>query len=499
MQFNGWMLDVARDQSPRVDALISLFRRSHAAGYNAVGLYLEHRFGYPSAPWAAGPGCLTPADAKVLSASARAAGVRLIAFLNTLGHMEGFVRSEGGRHLAEGEETHSVQICPSRDECVRFARGLVEDALAAFDDEWVHLGGDETKQLGQCPQCASRAASIGKAGIYAEYFGPLCRWVLERGRRPCLWADMLIEHPAALDALPRETLLFDWQYFNRPHKTTAMLRERGFDVICCPSIQSYNSGWCFLDETRHLIDEHADDARRLGALGVLVTTWEFTYFSTFESVAPLVFAAGRRLAAGDDWRSATAFEGGEAYAQAAEILGVQVPAAARLLAPGSWRLLREHLVMRQNPFSLWRMWRGEACGPVGDEILRRLDAASGLLPAEHALRFPIELHRVAVEWVRLVEHAAQAYSAGNLPSCAAILEDGPQLLERLRPHLTRVAEGGGSRADLARLDRLQVQARATCDRLRALPADGPWRPAFETLVHDRCIPGDQAAWRCRWD
>lgn len=499
MQFIGWMLDVARDQSPRLDALESLLRRSRAAGYNAVGLYLEHRFAYPSAPWAAGPGCLVPADAKVLSARARAAGLRLIPFLNTLGHMEGFVRSEGGRHLAEGAETYSVQICPSREECCRFARGLVEDALAAFDDEWVHLGGDETRQLGQCPFCAERAASIGRVGIYAEYFGRLCRWVLERGRRPCLWADMLIEHPAALDALPRETLLFDWQYFNRPHKTTAMLRERGFDVICCPSVQSFNSGWCFLDETRRNIDEHAEDVRRLGTLGVLVTTWEFTYFSAFESVAPLALAAGRRLSAGADWRAAIAAEGGEAYAQAAEILGVQVPAAAKLLAPGTWRLLREHFVMRQNPFSLWNAWRSEACGAAGDEILRLLDAASAALPAEHVLRFPIELHRVAVEWVRCVERAYRRYEARDVSGCAAELDAGLEQLETLRPHLARIAAEGGSRADPARLDRLNAKAREVYERLRALAASSNWRPAFETLTHDLHIPGDQAAWRCKWD
>lgn len=499
MRFNGWMLDVARDQSPLVETLNSLLRRSRAAGYNAVGLYLEHRFAYRSAPWAAAPGCLTPEDAKALSASARAAGLRLIPFLNTLGHMEGFVRSEGGRHLAEGEETFSVQICPSRDECIRFARGLVEDALAALDDEWVHLGGDETRQIGQCPLCAARAASVGKAGIYAEYFGQLCRWVLERGRRPCLWADMLIEHPAALDALPRETLLFDWQYFNRPHKTTAMLRERGFDVVCCPSIQSYNSGWCFLDETRRNIDEHAEDARRLGALGVLVTTWEFTYFSAFESVAPLVLAAGRRLAAGEDWRAAITAEGGEAYARAAETLGVQIPAVSRLLAPGTWRLLRENFVMRQNPFSLWIAWRSEACGAAGDELLRLLDAASAPLPAEHVLCFPIELHRVAVEWVRYVERAYRHYEARDVSGCVAALDSGAEQLERLRPHLARIAAGGGSHADLARLDRLQAKARIACARARALPESSNWRPAFEMLVHDLYIPGDQSAWRCRWD
>ena len=71
MKFVGWMYDVAREQSPREDLLTKLLERSAAAGYNAVGLYLEHRFAYPSAPFAAGPGCLTPETVRRLDAALR--------------------------------------------------------------------------------------------------------------------------------------------------------------------------------------------------------------------------------------------------------------------------------------------------------------------------------------------------------------------------------------------------------------------------------------------
>jgi hypothetical protein len=48
MKFLGWMYDIAREQSPRLDVLTEMLQRSRAAGYNAVGLYLEHRFAYAS-------------------------------------------------------------------------------------------------------------------------------------------------------------------------------------------------------------------------------------------------------------------------------------------------------------------------------------------------------------------------------------------------------------------------------------------------------------------
>jgi hypothetical protein len=423
-----------------------------------------------------------------------AAPVRLIPFLNTLGHLEGFVRSEGGQWLAEGPSTPgNEQICATRPECAAFARDLVVDALDAFDDEWMHLGGDETRQLGQCPACAARVAEIGAAGLYAEYYAPLCRFVLERGRRPALWADVLLNHPEALALLPRSTLLFDWQYSSRPGPTTARLRQAGFDVVCCPLVHTAVAGWCHLAATQQNVDEHAADAAAQGALGVLVTTWEFFHFSDVFAALPVIYAAGRRLARGADWDVALEAEGGAGYAAAADLLGNRVPATAALLAPGQWRLLRERLVIRQNPFSLWQAWRGEVCGPPGDVILELCDAARERLPAQHPLNGPLNLHSAAVMWVREVERAAQAYARRAADETDAYLTSAAQALAALRPWLQSVATRGGSSADVTRLEVLLQKVEVARMRIRALLPGAPQRPAFAVLVQDGYVPGDQIA------
>jgi hypothetical protein len=498
MEFTGWMYDIAREQSPSAELLADWTRRSATAGYNAVGLYLEHRFAYPSAPWAAGPNCLTPEVTKRLIADSRTAGgPRLIPFLNTLGHMEGFIRAEGGQSLAESEPGFgSAQICATRPDCAAFARRLVADILDVFDDEWVHLGGDETNQLGRCPACAERVARIGPGGLYGEYYGPLCRFVLERGRRPCLWGDMLLLHPDALDAIPRETIIFDWQYFSRPRESTKLFRNRGFDVVCCPSVQSYNSGWCFLNDTQRNIDEHAEDARAAGARGVLVTTWECMWFTQYAAILPLILAAGRRLAREEDWPAALAAEGGEPYARAAELLGNGIPAASAFLKPGTWRQLRDRLVIRQNPFYLWRDWRAEACGTPGDEVLRLCADLEPLLAKAPALRFPTTLHEVAVAWVRTVEESYQAYRNHQTATCVSSLEEGRGVLKRLQPGLENALASGGSAADLRRLDLLLRKVDQVCERVSALSAAATYRPSFETLIHDAYVADDQAGWRC---
>ncbi|MFP6870144.1 MAG: family 20 glycosylhydrolase [Nitrospinota bacterium] len=495
MNFIGWMYDIAREQSPSEESLLDLIERSAGAGYNALGLYLEHRFAYPSAPWAAGPGCLTPEAAGRLSRAAAGRGVRLIPFLNTLGHMEGFIRSEGGQWLAEAPGKGVLQICPSRPECIKFASNLVADALDAFDDEWVHLGGDETHQLGECSLCAKRAGKAGKEGLYAEFFGRLCRQVLERGRRPCMWGDMLAKYPGALDLIPQETVIFDWDYDDAPGETSAMFRRRGFEVVLSSAVRSYDANWCFLDEIRRLIDAHREEAERLGAAGMLVCAWEFFGFSPFASVLPLIMAAGRRVSSGEAWGAALDAEGGAGHASAAEILGIRIPRTSSFLAAGGWRSLREPLAIQGDPFRLWRAWREDACGSAGDAILRALGEAEEAAGPDSPLEFPLLFHRVCVEWVRLAERAAVRYAAGDAAFGADILAEGGRVLLRLRPGLERIAEGGGSRADPARLDAALEAIGSACARLRQVTEEGGARPAFETLTQAGYLPGDQAAWR----
>jgi hypothetical protein len=492
----AWSYDIAREQSPSLERLRGLAGRSRAAGYNALGLYLEHRFAYPSAPWAAGPGCVDRNTIRALLETARPLGLRVIPFLNTLGHMEGFIRAAGGEWLAEGPAPGhlSLQMCPTRPECREFARRLVSDALQCFDDEWIHLGGDETRQLGQCAQCAARARLLGLGGLYGEYFGALCKWVLEQGRRPCLWADMVLKHPEALHEIPRDTVLFDWQYTTRPLPTTQRLRAAGFDVVCCPSLRTYDSGWCFWPESRTNIDEHAQDAPQTGALGVCLTSWEFAFFSQFDAALPLVLAAGRRLARSEDWNAALAAEGGAPYARAAAILGSDVPRASAFLATGTWRNLRDRLVTRQDPFLLWRDWRADACGPPGNRILELCDAAARGLPANEPLHGAIELHRSAVGWVRDVEQAAGAYRARDTRAAVAALEAGEARLARLAPALESAAACGGSAADVQRLGGLRSAVRRVRATLEKLPSASGYRPAFETVIHPAYILDDQAAW-----
>jgi len=497
LDFVGWMYDIARDQSPTEDQLDSLCRKSIAAGYNAVGLYLEHRFAYKSAPWAAGPGAVQPAWIRRIQSRYSGKGFRIIPFLETLGHMEGFLRVEGGQSLAEAPTSGQGQICPSNPAAVKLAKGLVSDAIDTFSAETIHLGGDETWQLGQCEKCKAREAKIGKAGIYAEHYAPLCQMVLDRGKRPAIWADMLLAHPEAVQAIPKQTLLFDWHYDRGPAETTRKLMDAGFDVVCCPTVHVFDSNWSDVDATYQNIDEHAKDAGDLRAKGVLVTSWEYNYLASFSTYVPLIMAAGRRITKGESWQDAMTHAGSSAYAKAAGILGHDIPFASELLRPGNGPLLRYHFAMRLNPFYLWLAWRGEIhdCAP---RVLKLCDTADREVPKTSALRFPIALYRAGVRWTLAVDRAAEHYRARRFSQAQESLRQGKAEIHSLKPHVETSIRAGGALPDRYRLQVLERnvdEVIVKISQIAALYQESKALPAFESVVDGGYVAGDQAAWR----
>lgn len=303
MNLRMWMLDVAREQSPTIGDLRRYLDVTQESGYNAIGLYLEHRFAYPSTPWSHGTGCITPE--MILRIQDEYPDLQIVPFINLLGHFEGMIYTEPGKRYRE-QTFKGLQACPSTPEFVELCHGLIDDTVSIFKSNLIHIGGDETQQLGACPICAKRVGEAadpfkggetadGKAVIFGEHFGPLARKVQELGRRPAVWGDMFLEHPSALEAMPKETLIFDWQYFESPLATAGQFIEKGFEVVTAPAILTYNALWCHIAQSEQNVRDHVEAVQELNAHGVCVTTWECGLFGNYETLFPIIRACGEML------------------------------------------------------------------------------------------------------------------------------------------------------------------------------------------------------------
>src|SRR5687767_6021932 len=135
MRLRMWTYDLAREQCPSHEHPRRFCEVSLASGYNALGLYLEHRFAYPSIPWSAGTGAVTPASIARLQEEFH--DLQIIPFINLLGHMEGLIYTEEGATLAEAQ-FQGMQACPSNPEFAQLCNGIVQDTLSIFSSEIIH-------------------------------------------------------------------------------------------------------------------------------------------------------------------------------------------------------------------------------------------------------------------------------------------------------------------------------------------------------------------------
>jgi len=520
-----WMYDIAREQAPTLGDLRRFCDLTQESGYNAIGLYFEHRFAYPSTPWAHGKGCVTPESIDIIQGEFK--DLQIIPFINLLGHFEGMIYTEYGKRFRE-ELFKGMQADPTNPEFVALAHTIVDETIQIFKSEIIHIGGDETWQLGAGPRSKAKVEEYekkegvdGKAMLYGHHFGPLAHRVVIAGRRPAVWGDMYLDHPQALETMPKETLIFDWQYFKSPLETSRGFQEKGFEVVCCPAIHTYNATWCHLPQSEQNVRDHVAAAQELDAHGVCVTTWECGLFGNYETLIPAIRASGNLLnspppTAGDgsggegetdsnqDYNSLTeapAFlaeytKESEQYADWARLMGCELQKVGGTFAFGGIRSsIKVRLLLNANPFLCWLHHQEELTGEIGTKALEVFDHAISAAPGV-AARGVAEFGRLAIDFVRFADQARQAYAQGLPGVAVASLTPCRQIFENLE----KIAKAthlnvGGSLADIERCKVAREHVERVIRRIRDY-GDGSlsYLPAFEHITHPKFVPHDQAAW-----
>lgn len=504
MRLRMWMYDLAREQCPTYEHLRQMAEMTEKAGYNAWGIYLEHRFAYPSTPWSHGVGAVEPEVFQRLQKEFP--NLQIIPFVNLLGHFEGMMYTEEGKQYRE-ELFTGLQACPANPNFVALCKKLIDDVLATFSSELIHIGGDETAQLGASEASKSRIEALrlenpeiedGKALLYGHHFGPLADYVASQGRRPAIWGDMLLEHPDAAKFLPKNTLIFDWQYFQGLQDSTPKLQALGFEIVGSPAIQTYNATWCHLDESEKNVREVAKDVVTMGLDGVCITTWECGLFGSYDTILPALEFCGKILASPDS--EGTIFDAYEAVSPAhrkwAEMMSRDLGALGGSFTPGRIRnSLKTRLLLMGNPFLAWLHHGEEFSGEHGDKVIEHLNHTLQVSPGEAESGITL-FARGAVEFIQMAEMSRLAYARGRVEEAIAALSPTRKLFDDLanvarRTH-TRI---GGSLADVERCKTARRHVEIVMQRLREF-GDGSlgYLPAYEHITNHKFMPHDQAAW-----
>jgi hexosaminidase len=173
---------------------------------NTLLVEYEDKFPYPAELDLAAPETV---DVPALLAAAKRHGMTVIPLVQCLGHLEYALRRPRWRDLAEDDRDQ--QLCPLRSGSLEFFAATLDAVLAAHSDaDLVHIGGDEPWSLGACERCRH----VPRPELYARYVAAAARLVIDAGRRPVVWDDVLYAErdPALVDLLPPETVIMAWEY-----------------------------------------------------------------------------------------------------------------------------------------------------------------------------------------------------------------------------------------------------------------------------------------------
>jgi hypothetical protein len=245
------------------------------------------------------------ADAQQVAAAAKECGIRIAPLFMCLGH-QGWrferntlltahpefdetpdVPEDGVHDNTPNQKFYCHSWCASNDDVYKYVFPMMDEIMADFGADCLHVGMDETFSLAEesCPRCRGKE----RAELFARTVGILHDHIVkEKGWQMMMWADRLNNAAEfgyhawegdtlgiwkAVDKIPKDILLAAWHYEmnEKGFPGIGSMLEKGFTVI--------PASWKELKQTRFLLDEALKQkSLAKGAngqmAGMMVTNWK---------------------------------------------------------------------------------------------------------------------------------------------------------------------------------------------------------------------------------
>ena len=147
----------------------------------------EDKFAYPSHPEIGAPGAFTPQEIRDVTAYAKKYHIQIVPLVQGLGHSSFILKWPQFAHLREIPASN-FEFCPLKEGAYDLLFDLWKDAIDATPgSEYIHIGSDETYELGQCENCKRKAAEISKKGLYHLFTDKAAKFILSKKRKPMVW------------------------------------------------------------------------------------------------------------------------------------------------------------------------------------------------------------------------------------------------------------------------------------------------------------------------
>jgi hexosaminidase len=300
MEWRGAQDDISRGPIPTAEFMKRQIATLAAYKVNLFALYMENVFDFASQPLVAPKeAAVTAEEIRVLVAYAKTRHVTILPEQQTFGHLHNMLKYEIYSDVAE--RPHGHVLTPTKARSYDLIKAMYADLVPLFPGPFLHVGGDETFELGH-GQTAARAAQVGLGRVYLEHMEKVNSILQPYHKQLMFWGDIAVKYPQLLRILPKDMIAVPWDYDPRPNYDNIIkpYRDAGMRVMVSPGANNWNQLWPDLDAAYVNIRNFVRDGQSLGAMGMLNTTWNDDGESLYGMVWPaLVFGAAAGWQAGE--------------------------------------------------------------------------------------------------------------------------------------------------------------------------------------------------------
>lgn len=281
----GFYHDVTRGRIPTLSYLKKLADNLAFYKINQLQLYIEHTYLFEgfSEMWRDDTP-LTAEDILEFDAYCRKLNIELVPNISCFGHLYKLLRTKSWEHLCELPDTrdipfgfvdrmlhHTVDV--TNEESFTLIKGMIEEFIPLFTSDHFNIGADETFDLGK-GRSREEAERVGLDRLYIDHVKKLCEFLVEKGKKPMFWGDIICNSPEYIKELPAQTICLNWGYAkDQNDEPTRKLAEAGAVQYNCPGVSGWNQFVNRLDIAYENIKRMCTYAVQYHTEGVLTTDW----------------------------------------------------------------------------------------------------------------------------------------------------------------------------------------------------------------------------------
>lgn len=281
----GFYHDVTRGRVPTLETLKDMVDHLCMYKINQFQFYIEHTYLFRdfSEVWRDDTP-LTAEEIMELDRYCRERNIDLVPSLASFGHLykvlrtsqyEGLCEMEGSREEPfsfRGRMLHHT-LNPADERSMELSKKMMEEYMALFSSRYFNICADETFDLGK-GRSKKKKEEIGLERLYMNYVKELCSFVLDKGKIPMFWGDIICGFPEMITELPKETICLNWGYSpEQSDEPIKKLAAAGATQYVCSGVNGWNHWIPRYHDAYGNITKMCRYGKENGSIGVLNTDW----------------------------------------------------------------------------------------------------------------------------------------------------------------------------------------------------------------------------------